>query len=171
MRPRRSGSSGVRRLSVLALLLATGVAQAADVRLTEPTVRAFVAHQEAAWNSKDVPALSPRPSRRQDAVFIAQARDSHGGVTPNGRSTLQQATAQARRFFAKTHFQATVTVDRIAVSPDGRSAQVLGREVTRIETPGRPPHMFCAETRQTLVLLRARILSQGQTDTDVRCPH
>jgi uncharacterized protein (TIGR02246 family) len=159
----------VRRLSVLALLLATGVAQAADVRLTEPTVRAFVAHQEAAWNSKDARAFAA--TFTPDAVFIAQARDSHGGVTPNGRSTLQQATAQARRFFAKTHFQATVTVDQIAVSPDGRSAQVLGREVTRIEMPGGPPHMFCAETRQTLVLLRARILSQGQTDTDVRCPH
>ena len=159
----------MRGLALLALLLAAGAAQAADARLTEPAIRAFVAHQEAAWNRKDAHAFAA--TFTPDAVFIAQARDSHGGVTPNGRSTLQQATAQARRFFAKTRFQATVTVDRIAVAPDGRSAQVAGREVTRIETPGGPPRTFCAETEQTLVLAKGRILSRGQTDTDVRCPH
>jgi uncharacterized protein (TIGR02246 family) len=159
----------VRAPALLVLLLAANAAQAADVGLTESAVRAFVAHQEAAWNGKDAHAFAA--TFTPDAVFIAQARDSHGGVTPNGRSTLQQATAQARRFFAKTGFQAAVAVDRIVIAPDGRSAQVVGRETTRLESDGHPPRIFCAETQQTLVLTRGRILSQGQTDTDVRCPH
>jgi hypothetical protein len=158
----------VRRLALLALLLAAGAAQAADARLTEPAIRAFVAHQEAAWNSKDARAFAA--TFTPDAVFIAQARDSYGGVTSNGRSTLPQATTQAHRFFAKTRFQATGAVDRIVIAPDGRSAEVFGHETTRIETAGRPPRTLCAETRQTLMLARGRILSQGQTDTDVRCP-
>ena len=158
----------MRRAILLALLLAAGAARATDVRLTEPAVRAFVAHQEAAWNRKDAHGFAA--TFTPDAVFIAQARDSHRGVTANGRSTLHEATAQAKRFFAKSRFQATGSVDRIVIAPDGRSAQVFGRETTRIETAGRPPRTLCAETQQTLVLARGRILSQGQTDTDVRCP-
>jgi uncharacterized protein (TIGR02246 family) len=143
-------------------------AQAADIKLTEPAVRAFVARQSSAWNAKDATAFAA--AFTPDAVFVDQARDSHGGVTPNGRSTLTQATAQARRFFARNDFRETSLVDRVVISADGRTAQVYGREVTRIEAPGKPARTFCAETAQTLVLVNGRLLSRGQTDTDTRCP-
>lgn len=157
------------RALLLSALVAAGGAQAAAPALTEAAVRAFVARQEAAWTHKDAAAFAATFS--PDAVFVDQARDSHGGITQNGRSTLPQAIAQARRFFARNSFSETSVVDRVVIAPDGRSAQVFGHETLRIETPGRPPRTFCAETAQTVVLAGGRLLSRGQTDTDVRCPH
>lgn len=157
------------RNPVLLLAFALSVAAAAEARLTEAAVRAFVERQEAAWNARDVRAFAA--TFTADAVFVDQARNSNGGVTSNGSSTLAQATAQAKRFFAKSHFQATGVVDSVTIAPDGRSARVVGHEVTRIEATGqRPAHALCAQTAQTLVLTGGRILSKGQTDTDVRCP-
>jgi hypothetical protein len=156
-----------RRLLLIALL-AAGSAQAAEPRLTEAGVRDFVARQEAAWNGKDAQAFAT--TFTSDAVFVAQARDSHGGITANGKSTLPEAIAQARRFFARSSFRETGVVDRVVMSPDGRSAQVFGHQATRIETPGRPSRTLCGQTGQTVVLVKGRILSHGQTDTDVRCP-
>jgi len=158
----------MRRVLLFAGLLAAAGAQAAPA-LTEAAVRAFVARQEATWTHKDAAAFAA--GFTPDAVFVDQARDSHGGITRNGRSTLPQAITQARRFFAKNSFSETSVVDRVAIAPDGRSAQVFGHETSRIETPGRPPRTLCAETAQTVVLAHGRVLSRGQTDTDVRCPH
>ena len=158
-------------LIALALALAASAAaapSAAEVRLTEPAVRAFVARQEAAWNARDASAFAA--TFTPDAVFVDQARNSNGGITANGSSPLRETIAQARRFFANSRFTATAFVDRVEVAADGRSARVFGREVTRIETPGRTARALCAETEQTLVLLKGRILSRGQTETDVRCP-
>jgi ketosteroid isomerase-like protein len=152
---------------LLALALpASGLA--AEPRLTEASVRAFVAGQDAAWNARDARTFAA--AFTPDAVFVAQARNSNGGITANGSSTLPQATAQARRFFARAKFHETPTVDRIEIAADGRSARVFGHEVTRIETKDRPGRAFCAETQQTVVLAKGRILSRGQIDTDVRCP-
>ena len=151
-----------------AILLAAGLAQAAEPSLTEQAARAFVARQEAAWNARDVTAFFA--TFAPDAVFVDQARDSHGGITANGRSTLLQARLQARRFVTKNRFSETSTVDRVVIAPDGRSARVLGHERSRIENAGQPPRTLCAETDQTLVLAQGRLLSRGQTDTDVRCP-
>jgi uncharacterized protein (TIGR02246 family) len=153
---------------VLAALMAPGLAQAAEPALNEAAVRAFVARQEAAWNARDVAAFFA--TFTPDAVFVDQARDSHGGITANGRSTLLQAKVQAGRFVAKNRFSETSTVDRVVIAPDGRSARVFGHERSRIESPGRAPRTLCAETDQTLVLRNGRLLSRGQTDTDVRCP-
>lgn len=158
----------MRGLALLALVLVAGAAQAAEARLTEPAVRAFVAHQEAVWNGKDPRAFAA--TFTPDAVFVAQARDSHGGVTSNGSSTLQQAMAQARRFFAKSTFHETGVVESVAIAPDGRSAEVTTRTVTRMETPGRTPRTLCADTRQTVVLVSGQIRSHGQVETDTRCP-
>ena len=156
----------MRRLIVLMLMIA-GAAQA-EPRLTDASVRAFVNRQAAAWSAKDARAFAA--TFTPDAVFVARARDSHGGFTDNGHSTLPQATAQARRFFAKTRFTVTSTAARVVIAPDGRSAQVFGHDTTRIEAAHQPARTFCAETEQTVVLVGGRILSKGQTDTDVRCP-
>jgi hypothetical protein len=158
------------RVAVLVLAAAaSGQAGAAGPRLTEPAVRAFVARQEAAWNARDLGGFEA--TFTADAVFVDQARNSSGGVTANGSSTLAQAIAQAKRFFAKARFRETSVVDAVAISVDGRSALVTGHEVSQIEaTAARPARRLCAETRQTVVLVRGRILSKGQTDTDVRCP-
>jgi len=164
----------VRGLVALALLLA-GAAQAAEPGLTEASVRAFVARQEAAWNAKDARAWSA--TFAPDAVFIDRARDNQNRLVDNGRSTLPQAVAQARRFFAKSSFAETAVVDRVVLAPDGRSAQVFAHETIRIEAlrkaaaAGPPARTLCTESEQTLVLAKGRLRSRGQTDTAVRCPH
>ena len=154
--------------ALLLVLALSASAQAAEPRLTEASVRAFLARQEAAWNACDARAFAA--AFTPDAVFIAQARNSNGGITSNGSSTLAQATGQARRFFAKARFHETAVVDRIEIAADGRSARVAGHEVTLIEMKDRARSTLCAETWQTVVLVKGRILSEGQTETDVRCP-
>lgn len=157
------------RLRVLLLVLALSAsAQAAEPRLTEASVRAFLARQDAAWNARDAHAFAA--AFTPDAVFIAEARNSNGGITSNGSSTLAQAIAQARRFFARAKFHETAVADRIEIAADGRSARVFGHEVTQMESKDRPRSTLCAETRQIVVLVKGRILSKGQTETDVRCP-
>jgi ketosteroid isomerase-like protein len=156
------------RLLLLLGLLCAGAAQAAEPRLTEAAVRAFAAQQAAAWSAKDAPAFAATFS--PDAVFVARARDSHGALTANGQSTRAQANVQARRFFARTRFTVKSTVDRVVLAPDGRSAEVFGHDATRVEAAGRPARAFCAETQQTVVLAHGRLLSKGETDTDIRCP-
>jgi hypothetical protein len=142
-------------------------AHAAPARITEPAVRAFVAKQEAAWNARDAKVWAGffTPGAR----FVDQSRGSDNSIVPNGTSTLADATAQAGRFFARSTFHETAQVTRVEISSDGRSARVLGREQTRIEAPGRASRTLCAETEQHLVLTDGRLLSQGQTDTAVRC--
>ena len=159
----------MRPVLLLALATLAAPAQAAETRLSEPAIRAFVARQEAAWNGRDAAAWAA--SFTPDAVFIDQARNSNGGVTANGSSTLAQATARARRFFAHAKFHEASAVDRVEIAPDGRSARVFGHEAAQVETPTRPLRTLCAQTEQTLVLVAGRIRSRGQTDTDVRCPH
>jgi hypothetical protein len=159
----------VRRLVIgAALAVACAAAQAATPRLTEAAVRAFVARQEAAWNARDLAAYGA--TFAPDARFVDQARGSDNRIVPYGASTLAEAAAQARRFFAKSRVRETATVDRVEIAADGASARVVGHAVSRIETAGKPPRTLCAQTEQTLVLFRGRILSRGQTDTAVRCP-
>jgi hypothetical protein len=154
-------------MSLLAALALAAAAHAAPTRLTEPAIRGFVAKQEAAWNAKDARAWAGFFA--PDARFVDQSRGSDNSIVPNGTSTLAQATAQAERFFARSTFRETAQVTRVEISPDGRSARVLGREQTRIEGPGGQPRTLCAETEQALTLIGDRILSRGQTDTAVRC--
>ena len=145
-------------LPVILAAVATA-AVAGESRLTEPAVRAFVARQEAAWTGRDARAFAA--TFTPDAVFVDQARNSNGGVTANGSSTLPQAVAQARRFFASSKFQETAVVDRVEIAPDGRSALVSGHETTRIEAPGHPARTLCAETAQTVVLAHGAGPLQG----------
>jgi hypothetical protein len=155
-------------LALVLAFVAPMAAQGAEARLSEASARAFVSRQQAAWNARDIRAFAA--TFTQDAVFIDQARNSNGGVTSNGSSTLAQATAQATRFFAKSRFQEAGVVDSVVIAPDGRSANVAAHVTTRLETDGRPVRFFCAQRAQTLVLRGGRILSRGQTDTGFRCP-
>jgi uncharacterized protein (TIGR02246 family) len=161
------------RLALL-VLVAAATAQAfgggaAEVGLTDASARAFVARQDAAWNARDAHAFAA--TFTPDAVFIDQAVGSDGKVIANGRSTLTQATLQSRRFFARTQFHETVVVDRVAIAPGARTAQVFAQTTTRLASPhtGRNGRTYCARTEQTLVLAHGRLLSRGQTDTDIRC--
>lgn len=164
---RRLAPLGLAALIAAPLIAATGV-QAARPELTEASARAFVALQDEAWNNRLAVAFAA--TFTPDAVFVDQAMGSDGKMVVNGRSTLAEATAQARRFFARSRFRQTTVVGSVTLASDGRSAQVLAKTITRIERPGQPPRTFCALSEQTLVLVQGRLRSRGQTDTDVRCP-
>lgn len=157
----------MRGLALTIALVGAATSAAAEGRLTERTVRAFVARQEAAWTGRDAGAFAA--TFTADAVFVDQARNSNGGITSNGSSPLPETIARARRFFARSKFSETSVVDRVEIAADGRSARVFGHAVSHVETTGRPARTLCAQTEQTLVLVAGRILSKGQTDTDVRC--
>lgn len=152
-------------LALLALLIAAPAH--GEVKLTERLAKAFVASQESAWNAKDARAFST--TFVADAQFVDQARDSHGGVTRNGESTLSEMVNQARRFFSRSQFHETEFVDQVIIAADGRSAKIIGHEVIQIVTSGGAQRSLCAQTQQTVSLRNGRILSHGQTDTDVRC--
>jgi ketosteroid isomerase-like protein len=158
----------VRRFALLAAIVLASGAQAAGTRLTEAAVRAFCAHQEAAWNAGDVNAWAA--TYTPDAVIVDQAQNSQGGLTVTGSSTLAQARAQAKRFFAKSRVNETSSIDSVTIAADGRSARVYDHEVSHIETPGRPARTLCGQSVATLVLVRGRILASSQTDTAIRCP-
>ncbi len=148
-----------------ALLAAGSPVQAAG--LDEAAVRAFVAGQQRAWNGQalDVYFAAFRP----DALFTDQYRTPGGQVVPYGTSSLAEARAQARRFFATSRTSETSQVQRIDIAPDRRSVRVLSRTVARIEAAGRI-RVVCAERTQTLSLRAGRLISGGQTDTILRCP-
>jgi hypothetical protein len=147
------------------LLCHAGPAPAAAA-LTEQTVRAHLKAQEAAWNARRIEAYFA--GFTPDAVFV----DQH--VTPKevityGRSTLPEAKAAARRFLAGAQSIERGEPRSIRIAPDGKSARVLGWEVTTVTSGGRTRRV-CAHTDETLVLTGGRIRSKGQTDSVVRCP-
>ncbi|MET0293451.1 MAG: hypothetical protein ABW042_00420, partial [Phenylobacterium sp.] len=134
--------------------------------ITEAQARDFLGRQERAWNARRLDdyfaGFTP------DAVFV----DQH--VTPKetivyGRSTLAQAKAAARRFLkASTSVEAS-QLRAVRIAADGRSAQVLGYQVSTVTTAGRIRHV-CANTEERLVLSGGAIRSRGQTDSIVNCP-
>lgn len=146
-------------LGALAAMIALPAAAAS---LTDAEIRRFLTRQEDAWNARRFDAYFA--GFTADAVFVDQARTPKE-IIPYGRSSLAQARALARKAARSTE---RGTVRRIEVAPDGRSARVLGYEVTTIDQAGKPRRV-CAETEQRLVLQGGRILSKGQTDSIVRC--
>jgi len=122
----------------LLVLLATA-AHAAPARLTDADVRVFVARQEAAWNARDAKAWAAHFTL--DARFVDQARGSDNSLVPNGTSTLAEAAAQAKRFFAKATFR-----DRRGPPRRDRPGRPLGPRLRPRDDPvrggGRPaaPH-------------------------------
>jgi len=150
------------------MVLAAGSVSTAPGRLTEAAVRDFVARQEAVWNARDAKAWAGFFT--PDARFVDQARGSDNSIVPTGESTLAEATAQAKRFFAKATFHETAEVARIEIAPDGASARAFVNATIRIEaTAGRPARTLCTESEHRLALVGGRVVSKGQTDTAVRC--
>ncbi|MDB5451407.1 MAG: hypothetical protein JWQ52_2535 [Phenylobacterium sp.] len=148
----------------LALILASPAL--AQAPLTDAGVRAFVARQERAWNAADLKAYFA--TFAPDAVFVDQALSSENKVVPFGRSTTAQARAQTGRVLAKSKIHEAAAIDRVELSPDGRSARVLSHVTSRIERGG-AVRLSCAQRVQAVTLAGGRLLSRGQTDTAVRC--
>jgi hypothetical protein len=152
------------------LLLAAAVLAAAPAwgaGLTQAQVRAFFVQQERSWNASALETYFA--AFRPEAVFSDQYRTPAGQVVPYGSSTLAQARAQSRKSRAASKITETGEIVRIALGADGRTAQVVSREVTRLQGP-KGLRVTCAERRQQLVLTAGRLRSKGQTDTFTRCP-
>lgn len=144
-----------------ALLLAAVIATpaAAQPRVTDAQARAFVAQQEQAWNARRLDSWFA--AFTADATFTDQAYNGAKPPVPYGTSTLAEARAQIRKA-APTREAARVF--RIAVAPDGRSAQV----VTSIGIQA-GARRICASRVQTLIATGQGLRSRGQTDTLIRC--
>jgi len=134
--------------------------------LTEAQVRAFVAQQERKWNAGELDAYFA--GFRPDAVFTDQYRTPSGQIVPYGSSDLAKARAQSRKFRAQSKLAETGEITKIALSADGRTAQVEARVVSQIEN-AKGRRVTCAERSQVLVLAGGQVRSKGQTDTFTRC--
>lgn len=154
------------RRGLLAVAMAAIAGPALAAGLTEASVRGYLAAQEKAWNERrlDVYFAGFTP----DAVFVDQHRTPEETIV-YGRSDLAQARAAARRFLATSRSREQATVRSLRIAPSGRTARILGFEVTTVTTGGRV-RTVCAETDQTVVLAGGRVLSKGQTDNIVKCP-
>lgn len=156
----------LRRLPILAVLLAVPVAAHAAPRLTEPEVRAFVDRQSRAWNAGDLAGYFALYA--PGATFTDQGRAKDGRTALYGTSTVAEARRQARRAFAGAKVRETSAVRAVRIAPDGRSAVVDSTVDTAI-TRGARTRRSCAERTQTLVATPAGLRSKGQTDTVVFC--
>jgi hypothetical protein len=153
-----------------ALLLAAAMLGAGPVRaaaLGDAQIRSFVGQQQRSWNAGDLDAYFA--GFRPDARFTDQYRTPSGQVVPYGTSTLAQARIQSRKFRATSKVAERGEILRIAVSADGRSAEVVSQVTSQIQGP-KGARTTCAERRQELVLEGAAVRSRGQTDTFSRCP-
>jgi len=149
------------------VLVALGLAPPAQAAgLTEASVRAYLAAQEKAWNERRLDAYFA--GFTPDAVFVDQHRTPEETIV-YGRSSLAEAKAAARRFLAEATSQERATIRSLRIAPSGRTARVLGFEVSTVTTSGRVRRV-CAQTDQTLVFSGGRVLSKGQTDNIVKCP-
>lgn len=153
--------------AALALAAPAWAVALTDAPLTEAKVRAFVAQQERDWNAGALPAYYA--AFRSDAVFADQYRSPDGRLTPYGQSTLAEARAQTRKFRSRSKVAEHGQIVRIALAPDGQTAEVTLRVTSRIESPQGRVRTTCADRRQTLVLTAGRPRSKGQTDTFMRC--
>ncbi|WP_374472301.1 nuclear transport factor 2 family protein [Phenylobacterium sp.] len=151
-----------------ALVAAAGIAlaAAAPARVTEAQARDLVARLERAWNAGDVAGWAALHA--PGARFTDQTITPKGETVAYGTSTLPQARTQAERFFSKSKVRESGQVERVEIAPDGRSARVTVRKLSRITTAGRE-RLSCAVSVQTLALDGGRLVSRGRTDTLYRC--
>ncbi|HEY8614886.1 nuclear transport factor 2 family protein [Phenylobacterium sp.] len=154
----------MRALLALAAVLLTA---ASPARITDAGARAFVARLERAWNAGDLAAWASLHTA--DARFTDQTRTGKGEIVAYGTSTLAQARTQAGRAMSKSQVREGGQVERVEVAPDGRSAQVTVRKVTRIVGAG-GERRSCAVSVQSLVLSGGALRSRGRVDTLYRCP-
>ncbi|HEY8004974.1 MAG TPA: nuclear transport factor 2 family protein [Phenylobacterium sp.] len=152
--------------AALGLLLLAGPAFAAPAAITAAQVRALAERQSRAWNSGDLAAYFATfaPSAR----FTDQALGNDNRIVPYGVSTREQALAQSRRTLAKGAASEAATIDAVTVAPDGRSARLSARVVSKISSGG-TARQVCAQRVETFELTPAGLRATGQTDTVVRC--
>ena len=134
--------------------------------LTEAGVRAFVARQERAWNARDAGAFFA--GFVPTAIFVDQARTPKGELIRYGSSTVSQARRQTARYFSRTRAVDRTVIERVELSPDRRSARVVGRKTSVADTGGRT-RRACALTEQILISTKGQVYSRGQTETAIRC--
>jgi hypothetical protein len=152
--------------AALALVLLLAAPAAAQDRLQETGVRAFVQRQERAWNAGDLEAYFAAFDRR--AVFVDQALSNENTIVPYGRSTLAEAMTQARRALGRSKVTEAGQVRAVAISLNGKGAAVAADLTTRIEHEGRV-RTTCAKRLLTLARIGGRLRALSQTDTVVRC--
>jgi len=155
----------VRALALACLLLAAPAA-AAPARIAEPDVRALAERQSRAWNAGDLTAYFATFS--PGARFTDQALGNDNRIVPYGVSTREEAHAQSRRALAKGAAHESATIDAVTVAPDGRTARLSARVVTRISSGG-TVRQVCARRVETFELTAAGLHADAQTDTIVRC--
>lgn len=154
----------MRMLLVLTALLAAGPALAQPARITDAEVHAFVARQEAAWNTGDFDRYFA--GFTADARFTDQAYVGDKPPVPYGTSTLAQARTLARRSGSRSRERGEVR--RIEIAADGRTARITSRVGSSVTTAGKARRL-CASRVQTVTLASGTLRSTGQTDTFVKC--
>ena len=155
----------MRRVLAIALLISSPAF--AQVAITDAAARAFVAGQERAWNSGDLAAYFA--GYAPGATFTDQAYVGDKPPVPYGTSTLPQARAQARKALARSKASETAQVQRITPTADGRAVIVVARVASTLQTAGKTRRL-CAVRRQTLIVVRGEMISNGRTDTYYPCP-
>ena len=154
------------RALALACLLLAAPAAAAPARIAEPDVRALAERQSRAWNAGDLAAYFA--TFTPTARFTDQALGNDNRIVPFGVSTREQAQAQSRRTLAKGAAHETATIDAVTLAPDGRSARLSARVVSKISSGGATREV-CARRVETFERTTAGMRATGQTDTIVRC--
>ena len=150
----------------LLLLLLAGPAFAGPAAITEAQVRALAERQSRAWNAGDLAAYFATFS--PSARFTDQALGNDNRIVPFGVSTREQAQAQSRRTLAKGGAHETATIDAVTLAPDGRSARLSARVVSKISNGG-AVRQVCARRVEAFERTVAGLRATGQTDTIVRC--
>lgn len=150
-------------LIAFSLLAMPAVAQPA---LTDAQVRAFVASQEQAWNAGALDRFFA--AFTADARFTDQAYAGDKPPVPYGTSPLAEARVQAAKARTRIKTREAGQVTKVQIEVGGRSARVVTRVATTVETGG-AVRRLCAYRGQALVLQGGRLLSNGQTDTFFKC--
>jgi hypothetical protein len=150
----------------LGLLLLAGPAFAGPAAITEAQVRALAERQSRAWNAGDLAAYFA--TFTPTARFTDQALGNDNRIVHFGVSTREQAQAQSRRTLAKGAAHETATIDAVTLAPDGRSARLSARVVSKISSGGATREV-CARRVETFERTTAGMRATGQTDTIVRC--
>ena len=157
----------MRRLLPLVIALGLAGVAAAQGAITDAAVRTFVARQEAAWNAGDLNAYFA--GFTLGATFTDQAYVGDKPPVPYGTSSLADARAQTGKALARSKSRETAQVTRVVLAPDGRSAQVISRVATTLESPT-GVRRLCASRIQTLITAGGQLRSRGRTDTFYKCP-
>lgn len=135
-------------------------------QITKPAVRAFVARQEALWNSRDLAGFFALAA--PEAVFVTERTGANGRVAVERETAAESRRSAERAFATISRFRESTSIERIEIAADGLSARVFGREQAEV-TRGGATLRLCAETEQSLILRAGTILTLGQTDRMRSC--